>query len=195
MPPPSRETAGRGFALREVVAAVAVAGVALLAALGLFTLTARTAGEVEDRMALARLAEAVRGELARLQGERGWADFAAGIPASEAGAPLMLVATRAGDAARRADGAQPAADRALDDPALPGIAARDRYFLVELRAAPGYPPDPDAGFLVLAGRVAWPYRLPLGPATDGATRWDADPARETSPAERRSEVLLFAVRP
>jgi hypothetical protein len=44
-------------------------------------------------------------------------------------------------------------------------------------------------------RVSWPYQLPVGPPTPGATGWDVDPAREVPGNERSVVIFSGALRP
>jgi type II secretory pathway pseudopilin PulG len=197
---PSGRLAGRlnsftAFSLVEVVAAIGILAVALVAVLGLVMATVRTAGEVADADAVTRLNENIQGELDRLQADLGLAGLAGLVPPSGSGRPFRLIATRRGQRVRCADGAYPAADRGLDDQTLPGIANRDRYFLIEVSQLPGLDFAPGSGFLALSVRVTWPYQLPVGPPTPGATVWDADPAREAPGNERSVAIFALALRP
>lgn len=190
-----KSLAARGFSLVEVVAAIGVLAVALVAVLGLIASTTRSAGEVVDAHVAARLGENIQGELERLKVGLGLAGLAAIVPAGGATTPLQLVATRGGLRVLRSDGADPAAGRVLNDPVLPGIALRDRYYLAEVTQQLDLPYAPDAGFLAVSVRVTWPHRLPVGPPTPGATSCDADPAREVPGNERSVAVFNFGLRP
>ena len=185
----------RGFSLIEVVAAVGVVAVALVAVLGLMTATTRSAGDVADAQAAARLTEGIQGELERLQADLGLDGLAAVVPRTGSTAPLQLVAARASLRVLRSDGAAPAADHALNDPVLPGIANRDRYYLIEVTQLPGLEYAPGAGFLAVSVRVTWPYRLAAGPPTPGDTTVEADPTREVPRNERSVAIFNFALRP
>ena len=190
----SRRVAG-AFSLLEVVAAIGVLAVALVAVLGLILATVRSAGETADADAAARLFENVQGEFERLQADLGPSVLASAVPPSDSAQPLRLVATRNGLRVRCADRRYAAADRALNDPALPGIANRDRYFLIEVTQLPGLETEPASGFLACSARITWPYELAMGPPTAGATAWDADPAREVPANERSLAIVSFALRP
>ena len=178
-----------------MVAAIGILAVALIAVLGLIMATVRSGGEIADADALARLDENIQGELERLQASLGLAGMTDLIAPRGLGRPLCLVATRSGQRVRCADGAYPAADRALNDPMLPGIANRDRYFLIEVSQSPGLEAAPASGFLAVSARIAWPYQLPMGPPTPGATAWDTDPAREVPANERNLAIFNCALRP
>jgi hypothetical protein len=106
-----------------------------------------------------------------------------------------LVATRDGLRVLRSDGVDPAADRALNDPVLPGIANRDRYYLIEVTQLAGLEYLPGAGFLALSVRVTWPHLLAAGPLTPGATTVGEDPTHEVPRNERTVAIYNFAVRP
>jgi hypothetical protein len=183
------------FSLVEVVAAIGILAVALIAVLGLIVATVRSCGEIADADAVARLGENIPGELERLQASLGLAGMTDLIAPGDLGRPLCLVATRSGQRVRCADGAYPAADRALNDPLLPGIANRDRYFLIEVRQSPGLETAPASGFLAVSARITWPYQLPMGPPTPGATARDVDPAREVPANERNLTIFNCALRP
>jgi hypothetical protein len=183
------------FSLVEVVAAIGILAVTLIVVLGLIMATVRTVGEVADADAVTRLNENIQGELERLQTNLGLAALASLVPLSGSSRPLRMVATRDGQRVRCADRADPAADRALDDQTLRGIANRDRYFLIEVSQLPGLDFAPASGFLALSVQVSWPYQLPVGPPTPGATGWDVDPAREVPGNERSVVIFSGALRP
>lgn len=152
---------GRGFSLVEVLVAVGICAVAVVAAVALFGPAVRATREVGDRRAAVRLAETVDAELRR----GGYALVSAALAG---GGVLELVA--------RADGSQvvPLAD-ADHEPvpgAPPGIPVAARYFRVEV--APALRPAAEAACLVLEVRVSWPLALP----PDGAI----------TPAAQRSEI-------
>jgi type II secretory pathway pseudopilin PulG len=183
------------FSLVEVVAAIGILAVALIAVLGLMVATVRSGGAITDVDAVARLGENIQGELERLQASLGLAGVTDLIAPRGSGRPLCLVATRSGQHVRCADDAYPAANRVLNDPLLPGIANRDRYFLIEVSQSPGLEAAPASGFLAVSARIAWPYQLPMGPPTPGATAWDADPARKVPANERNLVIFNCALRP
>ncbi len=184
-----------GFTLVEVVVALGVLAVILTALVSLYGPAEAAAGGIADRHAAARLAESLQGEMERLQADLGLAGLAAAVPAADSGLPMRLVASRDGRRVLRADGAAPPADQALDDGARPGLARRDRFFLIEVTQQLDLPFAPGAGFLALSARVSWPYQLPAGPPTAGETRPDGDPAREVPPERREWAVFSLALRP
>ncbi len=189
---PARE---RSFTLLEVVMATGVLALAVMALLGFMAATAGTEGEIADARTAAGLGGPIQAELERLRSELGFDGLAAAVPAAGSPAPLRLVGARDGRRALRADGAGPAADRPLNDPALPGIARRDRYFLIEITRQLDLPAGPEAGFLAVSALIRWPFNQAVGPATPGAVAVDADGARETPEAVRSWLVLNFAMPP
>jgi prepilin-type N-terminal cleavage/methylation domain-containing protein len=191
----ARQTRRHGFSLVEVIVAIGLIAVVLVALLASFGPAARSAGDAADAEVAARLAGNIQIELERLQAELGLEGLAAAVPPAGSATPLQLVATRDGQRVLRADGPAPAADHALDDPTLPGIAERDRYYLAEVTQQLNLPYAAGAGFLAVSVRVQWPDRLPAGPPTPGAARPDADPSREVPAEERNWMVFNFALRP
>jgi hypothetical protein len=190
-----RHPAAAGLTLLEVVVAIGIGALALVGVLGLFAATIHSEDEVRDRDAVNRLGGGIEAELSRLKTGLGWSGWVAGLPPCDAADGILLVGTRSGGWVRRADGPDPAADRSPDDPELPGIPARDRYFRIEVRAAPGFRPEGATGFVVVEARVSWPFRVPMGAATSDPSGATEDPSTETPSAQRRSVVLLLALRP
>jgi hypothetical protein len=189
------KAARHGFSLLEVVMAIGILALAVIALLGFIAASANTDGDLADARAAAGLGGPIQAELERLRAELGLDGLAAAVPPAGSPAPLQLVATRDGRRVLRADGAGAAADRPLDDSALPGIARRDRYFAIAVTRQLDLPDAPDAGFLAVSALVRWPFNLPVGPAAPGAVAVDADGARE-APAEARSWLVLnLAVTP
>jgi len=191
----TKPTDSGAFTLIEVVAAIGILAVTLVAMLGLLASSTHPAGEIADVHVAARLGENIQDELERLKASLGLVGLAAMVPTRGSTTPLQLVATRDGRRVLRADGAAPAAGHALNEPVQPGIANRDRYYLVEVTQQLDLPYASGAGFLAVSVRVTWPYRLPMGPPTPEATAVDADPAREVPANERRWAVFNFALRP
>ncbi|MGA2444908.1 MAG: hypothetical protein ABSG50_05685 [Opitutaceae bacterium] len=191
----TKPTDSGAFTLIEVIAAIGILAVTLVAMFGLLAATARPAGESIDIRVAARLGENIQDELERLKAGLGLAGLAAMVPTGGSTTPLQLVATRDGRRVLRADGAAPAAGHALNDPVQPGIANRDRYYLAEVTQQLDLPYASGAGFLAVSVRVTWPYRLPMGPPTPEVTAVDADPAREVPANERYWSVFNFALRP
>jgi type II secretory pathway pseudopilin PulG len=183
------------FSLVEVVVAVGLLAFALVAILGLMSSTTRSAADVTEAEGLASLGASVQRELERIEASIGLRGLAELLPAGDPAAGLRLVGTRDGLRVLRADGADPAANHSLVDPALPGIANRDRFFLIELARLAEPAADGDAGFIALGARCSWPYEIPTGPPTPGATDCNFDPAREVPVNERRVVIFNLAVRP
>ena len=183
------------FSLLEVVVAIGILAAILVALLGSLGPAVRSAGATADAQVVARLADNIQSELERLQADLGLDGLAADVPPAGSATALQLVATRDGQRLLRADGPAPAADRALNDPTLPGIAWRDRYFLGEVTRQIDLPYAPGAGFLAVSVRVTWPFRLPEGPPVPGATDPAADPSREVPANERGCMVFNFVLRP
>lgn len=191
----TRVAPGPAFSLLEIVVAIGILAVTLATVLGLTGSTMRSAGAAADVAVAARLGANIRSELERLKADLGLSGMATMVPPGGSAAPLQLVATRDGRHMLRSDGAAPAAGRALNDPVLPGIALRERYYLAEVTQQLDLPHAPEAGFLALSVRVTWPYRLPVGPATPDATAVDADAGREVPRNERSVTVFNFVLRP
>jgi type II secretory pathway pseudopilin PulG len=137
----------RGLSLVEVLVAVGICAVAVVAAVTLFGPAVRATREVGDRRAAARLAERIDTELRR-------EGFAAVAAATEGGAALRLVA--------RADGSRivPIAEANNDpDTGAPlGIPAAERYF--DIAATRALRPASNDACVVLEVRVRWPLALP-----------------------------------
>ena len=184
-----------GFSLLEVVMAVGVLALAVIALLAFLAASGGVANELADAQVAASLGEPVQAELERLRAAIGLDGLAAAVPPAGSPAPLRLLATRDGRRVLRADGAGAAADRPLDDSVLAGIAHRDRYFLIEVTRQLDLPEAPDAGFLAVSALVRWPFNLPAGAATPGAMAVEADGAREAPPEVRSWLVLNLAVPP
>jgi hypothetical protein len=185
----------RAFSLIEVVVAVGLLSFALVAIIGLMSATTRSATDLAEAEGIPSLGAGVQCELERIKASVGLDGLAGLVPAGGSTAPLRFVGTRDGLRILRADGADPAAGHPLDDAVLPGIANRDRFYLIELVRLEEPDAGADAGFIALGARCSWPYKLPAGPPTPGATECDADPAREVPANERRVAILNFAIRP
>jgi hypothetical protein len=183
------------FSLVEVVVAIGLVAASLVAVLGLLAATTRSAAELGDAQGRASLGCSVQCELERLKESLGFAGLARAVLPGGSSMPLQLVGTRDGLRVRCADPADPAANRSPSDPVLPGIANRDRFFLIELTRLPGWESAADPGFIAICARCSWPYELPIGPATTGVADGSADPAREVPANERHVTLLLFAVTP
>lgn len=137
----------RGLSLVEVLIAVGICAVAVVAAVTLFGPAVRATREVGDRRAAARLAERIDIELRR-------EGFASVTASTEGGAALRLVS--------RADGSRIVvaadADNDPDTGAPPGIPAAERYF--DIVATRALRPASDGVCVVVEVRVRWPLALP-----------------------------------
>ena len=161
----------RAFTLVEVVVAIGVLAVTVVAVLALQASLQRSAAEISGYDRAAQLADAVAIELARLRdrpvaiGQPSRLDALAEIiPASDSDSPLRLVAAREGLRVLRESEA---------DDTVTGIVPRDRYYLIEVRQQPAplnYARD--AGYLAVALTVKWPYQIATGPDAGGATAAD-----------------------
>ena len=185
----------RAFSLVEVVVAIGIVAVSLVAILGLLAATTHSAAGLGDAQGGASLGGSIQCELDRLEDHLGLPGLAGVVPPGGSTAPLRLVGMRDGLCVRCADALDPVANRPLNDPAIPGIARRDRYYLIELTRLPEWETATDSGFVAICARCSWPYELPIGPATPGVSECDADPAREVPASERHVTILLFAVTP
>ena len=193
--PPVLRCGANAFSLIEVVVAVGLLSFALVAILGLLSATTRSAADLAETEGVASLGMSVQCELERIKASVGLGGLAGLAPAGGSAAPLRLVGTRDGLRVLRADGANPAANHRLDAAVLPGVANRDRFYLIELVRLAEPDAATDAGFIVLGARCSWPYMIPTGPPAPGATEFDADPAREAPAGERRVAIFNFAIRP
>jgi prepilin-type N-terminal cleavage/methylation domain-containing protein len=171
---PALRRSRRGFTLIEVVVAVGVFAVGIVAVLGLLSPVSRSVAAVADRDKAAQLGDAIQTELARLRDSQTATAsltkldvFAALVPA---GGTLNLVASRDGaHAIRESDAGN---DTVTGSP--PGIAKRDRYFLVVVSRQPSPLGDytDGSGFLALTLTVKWPYQIATGAGADDATAAD-----------------------
>lgn len=144
----------RGFSMVEVIIAVGVFAVTVVAILGLISAMVRPGGESADWQTAQRLAGPVEAELRRLAAPN-FGGLATAVPVMSA--PLQngftLVATR--------DGLRLHADQSGFPVSGAEIAQDERYFLIEawqFNEAPlRYTGD---GLLALHVRISWPYIVP-----------------------------------
>jgi type II secretory pathway pseudopilin PulG len=165
------------FTLVEVVMALGILAVTVVAVLALQGAVSRSAAEISGQERAAQLVDASMVELARLRdrpvtpGQPGRLDALASlIPATGSAHPWQLVATR--------DGVRVISESDADDPAA-GIPLRDRFYVIEVRQQP--PPlnyVHDAGYLAVELTIRWPYQIPAGGGPDSAMA--ADPAQGSS---------------
>ena len=136
-----------GLSLVEVLVAVGLCAVAVLATVALFGPALEGAREAESRRAALRLADAVDGELRR-------AGYEAVAGAVDAEPGLVLWASADGARVVRREDADN--DPATGVPA--GLAPAARHFLVEVRRATR--PESSAAMLALAVTISWPFATP-----------------------------------
>jgi type II secretory pathway pseudopilin PulG len=139
------------FSLVEVIIAVGIFSISVVAILGLLPALTRSTAESADALVAQRLPAALESELRKSASTSGLDALASSIPAAttplESGA--AFVASRDGV---RLEPIAEGADL---------IAAGDGYFLIEVWRFPSGPLAYAAGGAVLAvrARVSWPYRL------------------------------------
>jgi type II secretory pathway pseudopilin PulG len=157
-------TATFGFTLVEVILAIGIFAVAVIGVLGLLPVLGRQGASSTEALAVQRLPDAIRVELARLA-QQDFDALAAQVPVmSSTPAPgLALVAARDAVRLHSRDYLRPAVTLPVDD----------QYFLIECWRFVEEPLSfaPQKAFLALEVRVTWPYRLPgLPDATDESGR-------------------------
>jgi type II secretory pathway pseudopilin PulG len=228
----------RAFSLVEVVIAVGIFAVAVLAILALLLPNTQKVEDLMDADVSRRLAENIQSELQRYsrvvaEGNKGTTDkgfkdfddtFYNGATPNGS---IFLVATRDGqrvlvtgedpyyawnftysktykpDDTTHQVNKKLAAENNLNTGNPPGIALRDRYFLVEvfLPTSPAYrkfktTADTGLGFLPLGVRVVWPYRLPDGPSTSPTPDdYDKDVSVVMAPARHTVYNFNLALTP
>ena len=202
-PLPSNKPPLRGFSLVEVIVAIGVFSLVILAVFGLLTPLFRDSTAVIESSTATRLAEGINRELERVGGNT----------VSTLGATVLyLVATSDGGRVLRtqqtATGGNPSSNAAfpaendLDATPVPGIAQRDRYYLVEVRLLANDGADTDDNIYYQANdgavpvevRVTWPFYSPTTPVptTLTALNWNSTSVSgQMSPPASRS-VYLFA---
>ena len=158
---PVSPPAAPAFTLIEVVVALGVLAVTVVAVLALQNSISAAVAEVSAHHRAAQLPDAVDVELRRLrdlpvpEGPPIHLDALAGmIPSSESPSALRLVASK--------DGSHVIRESEADDPAME-LARRDRFFLIEVRQQPA-PLNyvREAGYLALTLTLTWPYQIPTG---------------------------------
>ncbi len=163
----------------EVIVSVGVLTGAVMAMLLLQGHNSREVAEISGQERAAHLVDACLIELARVrdrtvpEGQRARLDaFAEIVPASDSAQAFRLFVAR--------DGLRAVNESDAEDPVI-GLAARDRYFLVEVRQQ--RPPlgfTRGAGFLAVRLTVRWPYFLPAGPALADVVAADPEKASVVS---------------
>jgi len=216
---------GRAFSLVEVVIALGIFAVAVIAILALLLPNTQKVEDLLDADVSRRLSESIQSELQRYsrviaEGNKGstakgFKDFDDSFyNGATPNRSVFLVATRDGQRVL-VTGEDPyiawnftysktykpddttvqvttklSAENNLNTGNPPGIALRDRYFLIEvfLPISPAYRKFKDTanaglGFLPLGVRVVWPFRLPDGPSTSPTPdEYDKDVSVVIAPA-------------
>lgn len=138
----------RAFSLIEVVIAVGLMAVGVVAMLGLLAGMSRQTTDADDLQTATQMAGAISSELTGLARQRGFDGLATGVPVMTPGVDqgLLFVAARDGTDLRLLTAGE--------------LAGRDQYFLIEVRRFPAGPLGyvPDSAVLPLSVRVSWPYR-------------------------------------
>jgi type II secretory pathway pseudopilin PulG len=213
-----------GFSLVEVVVSVGIFAVAVLSILALLLPNTKTVADQIDAGVAQRLGENIQLELDRY----GFAAVVSALPNKTA--RIFMVASKDGervlvtgedpyaawddtygnnyksDAAGNYNtvAAPLAAENNLvtaTTPGVPpGIAFRDRFFLIEVSWPDTYPQyKVDSGVMPLNVRLLWPYRLPDGPAAPTTTTkyndWTELPWLVVSPSTHNSLLFNFALKP
>ena len=144
----------RAFSLIEVIIAVALFATSVIVIIALLPSLARQSAESMDLLAAQRLPDALKVELTRLAASNydGLAGEIPVMPAPLTGG-LAFVADREAARLQSRDYLMPTSGQLIGS---------EQYFLVECWRFPDEPLrfDNQKGFLALAVRVSWPYRLP-----------------------------------
>lgn len=148
-----RRNLGAGaFSLVEVMIAVGIFAVAVVAVLGLLPSLARSGAESADALVAQRLPAALESELRRSAAQTDLDSLASSIPMGTTPLGSGIVFVGSHDGVRLVPLAE----------STSMVAAGDGYFAVEVWRFPSEPLGFVAGDAVLAlrARVSWPYRLP-----------------------------------
>jgi prepilin-type N-terminal cleavage/methylation domain-containing protein len=186
--------ARQAFSLVEVVIAIGIFALAVSAILGLFGPLNRSVADVGHTMQAARLADAINVELMRIRDSLA-PDAESGLKLTSLNqllneGPIICVGSADGTRVVRLS------EAGLPITGIPpGIAPRDRFFLIEIRKQPDTIPGSDLPnplafrdvFLAVSATVSWPYQVPRGPQPD-----DAD---EADPAARQFVKFNYALGP
>ena len=173
----------RGFSLVEVVVAVGIFALAIVGVIGLLAPSIKAVSDIADTNVAARLAQNIQMELENY-------GFSSVVSATNSSQKIQLVATKDGLRVARSNGTTPPADNNPVTGTPPGIAAADRYYLVEVTQFPAgntlaYTAANNPGFVALSVRVLWPYQLPAAGGT----------SRAGVASEQTSTIFNFALRP
>jgi type II secretory pathway pseudopilin PulG len=191
------------FSLVEVVVAIGVFALAIVAVFGLLTPITRDSALVIDTSTAVRLAEGVNRELERVGGAT-----VAGLGNNS----LFLVATQDGSRVLRTQqtstggtqGAAQDAENSLNATPIAGIAERDRFYIIEVKLLTNDPGDANdniyynsadsPGSVPVEVRVGWPFYNPATPPPSSPTgTWNNSNVRGTLvPAASRSYYIFTA---
>ncbi len=178
--------AREAFTLVEVIVALGICTITVVAVAGLLAPVTRLGAEAWAEGRAVQLSEPIQAELRRLRDTLVLSEteirlevLAGMLPSGTSPDALRLVAS--------AEGRRVMRESEADDPET-GLPLRDRYFLIEVRRqAGGLDYTRDAGFLAVTAVVRWPYQLASGPGSR-----DAQPA---DLAQASTLVLNFALSP
>jgi type II secretory pathway pseudopilin PulG len=198
----------KAFSLIEVVISIAIFALTIVALVAMLAPVSRDTDRIRDSETASRLASSIERELNRLNFET--------VRSSTDGNSLYLVATRDGfrvlatginpNAPTTQPGSPRAAETNLNDATRPGIADRDRYFLIKVSRFPAGDPalqvaGDSQGNLPLIVTISWPFRLPQGPPPDPLpVAWNDPSVLGTNPpasvaAQRNSLRLPVSITP
>lgn len=200
------------FSLIEVVVAVGIFAIGIVAVIGLLSPTIKSVTNVTDSTVANRLADNIQLELQRI-------GFSNIVPdstsATKVALPLTLVASRDGSrvllaAAGTVTTGLPADDDTTATDKPPGILHRDRYYGItvdrlttDTTSPLYYTNGSGSGFFALSVKIVWPYQVPIGAA--GATTSPTAESASTyspvsgtgavQPSQQSSMLLNMALNP
>lgn len=170
-----------GFSLIEVILAIAVFALTIVAVLAMLGSTTQATSEVLNTVTASRISDAIRTELENL-------DFN-DLDPNAVNYPVTLYGRQDGSRVVLDTNADNNPDPEVDDP--PGIAERDRYFLIELDVlGDELVYDVDNADIALSVRLEWPYMLPLGPRSANPMN---DPTKTTEPFNRSVSIFNVSI--
>lgn len=197
----------RGFTLIEVTLAVGIFAFVIIGIVAMLGPVARDTNEIRESEVASRLAASIERQLSGIT----FADITAAVGAT----PIYLVATADGSRVLRtgltdplgaptAIGTARAAERNLTESVGPGIADRDRFFLIRVdpllssgtAASNPLRYDNHDGSYALKVTVSWPFRIPAGPAPEPPlpANWDASSVQgRSAPASTPRNELVFPI--
>lgn len=169
----------RGFSLIEIILAIGVFAMTIVAVLGMLGSSSQATSEVINTVSASQIADAVRTELENVDYETDLVNGTSGTSV------LELYGRKNGDGVvlKRYAGNDPETGNP------PGIAERDRFFLIQVerlgktgdslvyRGDDVGTPATDAAQMALSVRVYWPYQVPTGVGPNDAAV--VDPTRRS----------------